>query len=283
MLRSVPKITSAFLIMLPAISIAEQRTEYPGRVEALNRVEVSAQVDGIVRAIRFQPGQLVSEGDLLFVLDTVDFVQRLRAAEAVEKKAIALLDDAQQELGRNETLKERGAISDARYFKSKAAVAIASAVLAEATSKREIAQIMLGRTSVHAPISGIISPSRVSRGSFAETGRKNFLATIVQLDPVRIAYEIPYPDRLFELGITDLNTIETYSGSVDLAIELAPGHRHPELAEPTNLSADVNPETRSIKAWAIARNPTHILRPGMEVKVIPLTQEGATFTNSTSD
>jgi RND family efflux transporter MFP subunit len=256
-------------LCLPAFVLADETTVFSGRVEALNRVDISAQIEGVVTAIYFQPGQTVTEGDLLLSIDRTEFAQRLRAAEAVARKAEAVLEDAQQEYDRNQALKERGTISDSRYFKSKVAVSIAAAAVAETKSRLEAAEIDLRRTDIRAPISGIISPPLVSRGSFVETGRKGVLAGIVQLDPVRIAYEIPYPDRLIELGITDLSTIGPYADSVDLSVELAPGWEHPELAEPTHLSADVSPETRSITAWAIVANPSHTLRPGMDVKVSP--------------
>ncbi|MGA9409739.1 MAG: efflux RND transporter periplasmic adaptor subunit [Roseobacter sp.] len=275
MVKLIPKLLCLFLLITPAISRAEESTLYDGRVEALNRVDVSAQVEGVVTEIHFQPGQRVEEGFLLFSFDDLEVAQRTRAAEAVAQKAAALFDDAKQEYDRNQELRERGTIADSRYFKSKAAVAIAAAAVAETNSRLQAAKLELKRTKVYAPISGIISPALVSRGSYVETGRKGVLATIVQLDPVRIAYEIPYPDRLVELGITDLNSIATYADTVDLVVKLTPDWEHPELAEPTFLSSDVDPETRSLTAWAVVANPTRTLRPGMEVQVKPLAAESA--------
>jgi len=263
------------LLTIPTVSQSDESTVYNGRVEALNRVDVSAQVEGVITQIHFQPGQQVEQGDLLFSFDDLEFVHKTRAAKAVAQKASALFNDAKQEYDRNQELKERGTIADTRYFKSKAAVAIAAAAVAETDSRLEAAQIELERTQVFAPISGIISPALVSRGSFVETGRKGVLATIVQLDPVRIAYDIPFPDRLVELGITDLTTIDAYAETVDLVVKLTPDWQHPELAEPTFLSADVDPDTKSLTAWAIVANPTRTLRPGMEVQVEPLAAENS--------
>ena len=271
------------LLNIPTLIQADESPSYLGRVEALNRVEVSARVEGVVIAIHFQPGQRVTEGDLLMSFDTVETSQRLRAAQAIEQKAAALLEDAKQVYERNKALRERGTIADAMYFKSKAAVSIAAAVMAEAKSRLEAAQIELDFAEVRAPISGIVSPPLVSRGSFVETGRKGVLATIVQLDPVRIVYDIPYPNRLMELGITNMNTIETYADTVDLMVELAPDWIHPELAEPSHLSADVSPDTHTITAWAIVANPTHTLRPGMEVRVRPIASETTSRDTVNSD
>src|SRR3954470_15662498 len=43
--------------------------EYPGKVMAVERVNVMARVDGYLSDIRFQPGQLVKKGSVLFVID----------------------------------------------------------------------------------------------------------------------------------------------------------------------------------------------------------------------
>lgn len=267
------RMTCLLLLVIPALAGAEDETLYDGRVEAVERVDVSAQVEGVITEIHFQAGQKVNKGDLLFSFDDVEFIHRARAADAVADKAAALLEDATQEYERNQELKDRGTIAETRYFKSKAAVAIAAAAVEETKSRLEAAEINLERTKVYAPISGIISPALVSNGSFVETGRKGVLATIVQLDPVRIAYQIPYPDRLVELGLDDLSTIQSYADTVDLIVKLTPEWDHPQLAEPLFLSSDVDPETKSLTAWAIVSNPTRTLRPGMEVQVKPLTAE----------
>jgi RND family efflux transporter MFP subunit len=279
MRRSVSTLALLILFCSSFQLFAEDGAVYSGRVEAVNRVEVSAQIEGVVTEIHFEPGESVAEGELLVTFDKVEFAQRLRAAEAIVQKAEALLEDAQQEFERNESLKAKGTIPSAQHAKSKTAVTIAAAVLSEAQSRLEAAQIDFNRTEVYAPISGIVSPPLASVGSFVETGRKGVLATIVQLDPVRITYNIPYPDRLVELAVDDLNTIQKYADTVDLIVQLTPNWRHPQLAEPTYLSADVSAETGTITAWAVVDNPTHILRPGMEVSVRPVSAETDGFEN----
>jgi multidrug efflux pump subunit AcrA (membrane-fusion protein) len=43
--------------------------EFTGRTEAVERVEVRPRVSGHIQEIRFQSGQLVRKGDVLFVID----------------------------------------------------------------------------------------------------------------------------------------------------------------------------------------------------------------------
>ena len=43
--------------------------EYTGRFTAVETVEIRARVSGFIESIHFQDGQIVKQGDLLFVID----------------------------------------------------------------------------------------------------------------------------------------------------------------------------------------------------------------------
>src|SRR5258708_20225157 len=60
----------------PSVTVSQplQRTitewdEYTGRFEALATVDVRARVSGFIDSIHFNDGQIVKQGDLLFVID----------------------------------------------------------------------------------------------------------------------------------------------------------------------------------------------------------------------
>jgi len=60
----------------PAVTVApvEQKeivewSEFTGRVEPVESVEVRPRVSGYIQKVRFQSGQLVKKGDVLFVID----------------------------------------------------------------------------------------------------------------------------------------------------------------------------------------------------------------------
>src|SRR5258705_10911256 len=55
--------------------------EYTGRLAAVDSVEVRARVGGYLDDIQFKDGQIVSKGDVLFVIDPRPFKAILAAAE----------------------------------------------------------------------------------------------------------------------------------------------------------------------------------------------------------
>ena len=65
------------------------RLGFLGQFSAVNRVELRAQVGGILTEIHFQDGQIVHKGDLLFVIDPRPYEIRLAEAKAQLQTATA--------------------------------------------------------------------------------------------------------------------------------------------------------------------------------------------------
>src|ERR1700704_4655112 len=56
--------------------------EYVGRFDAVDFVEVRARVSGYLQSIHFEEGQIVNEGDLLFIIDPRPFAADLDRTKA---------------------------------------------------------------------------------------------------------------------------------------------------------------------------------------------------------
>ncbi len=170
--------------MLASVTIAKPLVKkivewdaYTGRLEAVDLVEVRARVGGYLQSVHFDEGQVVQEGDLLFVIDQRPFEAELNSAKAQlqqansrlkqahamldESKAKALQSDAQLHLAevrfeRMKNLNQRNASSqeelderEAEYLQAKADVegvraGIHSAEAAIATAEAEIEMAKAG-------------------------------------------------------------------------------------------------------------------------------------------
>ena len=89
--------------------------EFTGQFAAIDYVEMRARVSGYLDEIHFDDGQMVDEGDLLFVIDPLPFEADLRAAQAEVAQSQARLDLAQQQLERAEELLSNNNIAAATY------------------------------------------------------------------------------------------------------------------------------------------------------------------------
>src|SRR6476620_6121887 len=81
--------------------------EYVGRFDAVDFVEVRARVSGYLQSIHFEEGQIVNEGDLLFIIDPRPFAAQLKRAKAQVVEAQANLAQSTAKLAEAKALKSK--------------------------------------------------------------------------------------------------------------------------------------------------------------------------------
>jgi multidrug efflux system membrane fusion protein len=80
----------------------ENFSDFSGRLEATNTVEIHPQVDGTVNAIHFTEGAHVKKGDLLFEIDPRRFQRQVNRLQAEERRAQSELALASSDRERSE-------------------------------------------------------------------------------------------------------------------------------------------------------------------------------------
>ena len=106
--------------MMPApevdIAVAQPRDvtlwdSFTGRMAAPETVALRARVSGYIDKVAFEEGELVKQGDVLFVIDQRPYQARLQMARAEVARARSQVTLAAREARRAEQLWERRAIS----------------------------------------------------------------------------------------------------------------------------------------------------------------------------
>ena len=131
--------------------------EFTGRVEAQEMVELRPRVSGYITEVKFQAGELVKKGDVLFIIDPRPFKTRLEGATAEVTRAEAVAQAAQSEYERVSALLAAKAIAPEQGEARRAAHLQAQAGLAAAKAAHHSAELELSHTEVTAPIAGRIS------------------------------------------------------------------------------------------------------------------------------
>src|SRR3989449_11165686 len=85
--------------------------EFTGRIEAVDSVEVRPRVSGYIQEVRFQSGQLVKKGDVLFVIDPRWHKAEFDRLQAESERARVQLENAKREADRTTQLLTNKAIS----------------------------------------------------------------------------------------------------------------------------------------------------------------------------
>lgn len=242
-------------------------TDFIGRVEAINAVDVQARVEGFIEARSFDEGQMVYEGQELFRMERPNYEAAVATARAGLASAQATLRNAERTLGRNQTLRRTQAVSQAAVDESETArdVAQANVMSAEATVRQ--AELNLSYTVLKAPFSGRIGRAAFSVGSLV-TPSSGSLARIVQMDPIRVVFSVS--DRTF----VELRTKSDGLSNEEMAKQFVPtlrlssGKDYPPAGLIEFVGNEIDSQTGTIPVRARFPNPDALLIPGQFVTVI---------------
>jgi membrane fusion protein (multidrug efflux system) len=234
-----------------------------------------------------------AEGDL----DLAREQSRLAAAEADLLQAEAGLLEANQEVERLKPLAERRAVpqrdldgaiatqSSARAIAERARVSVRSARVGERVGVRQAeaqlagakaalakAELDLEETTIRAPLAGLIGRLEVSVGNYVGRGQPSLLATISQLDPMKVIFSIP--EALY-LRVTAEGPDRAGLNAIGLV--LSDNSTYPHHGRFAMIDRAVDAKTGSLAVEARFPNPKGLLLPGMfgRVRVAAETRRGA--------
>ena len=139
-----------------------------GRVRA-DIVQIAPDVFGLVTNLAVSNDQQVKRGQLLFQIDPSRYLLALREAQAELAARRAVLKQLQREARRNQALGELVATENQEQVAAR--VNEAQANLDLSLAKCDLAQLNLERTSVVAPVDGILSDLNLRAGNYVTTGK----------------------------------------------------------------------------------------------------------------
>lgn len=255
------------LAILIAPAAHAQDLVFPGMVEARERAVLATSLDGLLAQILFRGGETVEKGQPLFRLDTRALDLDVTSAQAAVAAQSARAGNARQQLERLTQLSQRQVTSQASLDEAAARRAAAEADLEVARVRLEQAELEREKATIRAPISGVVSRPDVALGAFLEAKAGPPLAEIVQLDPVLVAYDVPYQTRLQTIRETGASTVQQMFEGLVLTVRLNNGEQVAAGITPEFASASVNAADGTLTIWADVPNPDRVLRPGMRVVV----------------
>jgi len=263
-----PKVTAT----PPQLATVTNWDEYPGHLEAVERVEIRPRVAGYIDSIHFQDGTEVKAGDLLFVIDPRPYQAELEQVQARRQQAETHLELVQNDLKRADSLRGTKAISDEEYDSRSKAVREAEAALVAVKANETTARINLDYTQIKAPISGKIGRRLVTAGNFVQLqgngGSASVLATIVSVNPIYGYFDVEESAFLKYRSIAKVAEANGGSLACELALVNEEGFAHRGRLD--FFDNQVNSQSGTIRLRAVFENEDRALVPGMfaDVRVL---------------
>ncbi len=181
-----PKVT----VTQPVRKAVTDYLEFVGSTQAYNTVQLVARVGGYLEQVFFQDGQIVKEGQSLFLIQQNTYQDNLRQAEAVILQVKAQLDYAEAQLTRYSNLVQHKAASQSDVDNWRYQRDAAQANLRSAEAQRDVAKLNLSYTEVRAPFDGRIDRRQKDPGNLVGSGENTVLAELNQIDPIYVYFNI---------------------------------------------------------------------------------------------
>ncbi len=239
-------------VLIVATGAATLTQDLPGRLLAIRSAQVRARVEGVVEKRLFAEGSDIAAGTPLFRIDARTYQANLSAAEADLASATASFN-------RLKPLLEIKAVSQQEYDQASARHKQTEAALARA-------RLDLENAVPPAPISGRIGRALVTEGALVGKGEATHLATIEQLDPIRVEFSQSYSDMLrLQQAVKAGKQRAVKAAQVRLLLE--DGTLYPEQGTLRFADLAVDPGTGSVLLRAEFPNPRRELLPGTFARV----------------
>jgi membrane fusion protein, multidrug efflux system len=246
--------------------------ELTGNAQAVNQVDLVARVQGFLQSIEYQDGASAKLGDTLFVIQPAPYEAQLQQAQAQLASAQAQLTQSSVEYNRQASLGRTDFASQSAVDQARAARDTNQASVTNNQAAVTLAAINLGYTRVTAPFDGVVSTHQVSIGSLVGVTGPTTLATIYQLDPIRVIGSISELDVLrvkAALGSRPVGPAELAKVPIEVGLMDETGYPHQghiDYAAP-----DIDPATGTLTVRGVLENANRALLPGMFVRMrIPI-------------
>ena len=166
-----------------------ETSEFLGRVEAVNRVNVVARVTAFLEKRLFNEGSEVKQGDELYLLERGPFEADLAAKKAQVAQLQATLENAKLTTQRAHTLLGGPAGQQSTYDAALANQRSLEAQVQAAQAQVQASQINLDYTDIRSPIDGRIGRTAVTEGNVVSPA-SGVLTTIVSQDPMYVVFPV---------------------------------------------------------------------------------------------
>lgn len=214
-----------------------------GTTEPNDIVRVAAEMPGRVLSVGFEEGEDIEKGTTMIRVDA-------RTDRAMLGQYRVQKEQASRDVARTRDLFSRGLATQADVERAETALKMANASV-------RMAQTGVGKSSVSAPITGVIDTSHVEPGEYVNPGAP--IATIVNYDLLLV--RVPLPESM----------LLTARPGAEVKVDF-PALKRSAKGKIRRVGVQANEGTRTFPMLIEVTNTDRTLRPGLRANVTLVTQ-----------
>ncbi|MCG7393427.1 efflux RND transporter periplasmic adaptor subunit [Microvirga sp. ACRRW] len=247
----------------PVVKDIIEQTDFIGRFEAIDQVDIRSRVSGYLDKVHFQDGTNVKAGDLLFTIDQRPYRNALEQAQAAVTSSQVRMEFAQSDLERAEQLRRTGNITDQLYDQRRQSFLTGKAELDRAQAALRQARLDLEFTEIKSPLSGKISRKLVSEGNLVNAN-ETVLTNVLSLDPIHFYFDVDERSFLALSRQTQGGTRTTAQGEYnEVLLTLTDERLGQRKGQLDFVDNRLDAASGTMRSRAIFENKDHFLTPGL--------------------
>jgi len=249
--------------------------ETSGTTAAVDQADLMARIQGFLVSQNYTDGQAVKKGALLFTIEPPPYKAKLDQAQAQQDAAQALVAQSDAEYNRNASLTKNNFVSGTTLDQSRSLRDSNRANLVAAQANTELAKINYDYTQVTAPFDGVVTAHLVSVGSLVGANNPTKLATILQLDPIDVNFNVSDQElQRYRAALAAKGVTREALGPIPVEVGLDTETGYPHSGTVDYVAPLVDNTTGTVAVRAKLANEGHPLLPGNFVRVrVPLQRD----------
>jgi membrane fusion protein (multidrug efflux system) len=224
-----------------------------GTLNPYEMVNVSSELDGILKTIHVDEGSTVTPGQVIAEIKDTDYRLAIEQTTAMLKQAEAALANAKQEHLRKEALYREELVTKQQFDDIVARLAVAQGDVERAVAGLDLAKEKLTKTKIHAPMAGSIKEKKVTAGDYIRNG--TLLVSIIRTDLLKLS---------FSVSEKDVGSLRA-GQDVSFAVDAFPGREF--RGQVKTIYPSLEEKTRSLQVEAVVANADRSLKPGLFARV----------------
>lgn len=234
---------------------------YTAQVIPIATVNITSRISADLTKVGFKEGEHVEKGRLLYTFDDTRYVAMYKSDKSKIEEYEAKLIYAKNDYERTNELFKKGVSTKDEMESSLSQYKSYQAALLGAEADLILSEDDLKHCKIYSPISGAIGLTNYTEGNYI-TPSSGILATIVQLDPIRIKFSMSSRDFL-----ENFSDLETLRRTCTVKIKLADDTFYDEEGEIEFINNEAVKSTDTVPIFARFKNPKAKLLPNNTVAV----------------
>ncbi len=244
----------------------EMSSSYPATIRGKQDIEIRPKISGFITKLCVDEGSAVHRGQVLFMIDNVQYRAVLNQATATLNSAKSALATAELTYNNKLELHKQNIIGDYDLQTAHNNLATAKAAVAQAEAAVVSARDNLSYCNVTSPSNGVVGSIPYRVGSLVNSAMATPLTVVSNIEEMYVYFSMN-EKQIMEMSRT-MEGKKLTEAFPEVELQLADGSVYAHPGHVSTISGVIDEKTGSVSVRADFSNPEHLLRSGGQGSIV---------------